>query len=242
MSELSIPVLMVPFLNRPDLLCRLVDSIDFPVDQFVVVDNSHDTNWKSIRASKGVYPKDRNKIMQPNAGVAASWNQVIKQFPASWWLLVNNDIEFAPGDLEKMAVASAQHPGVGCLYGNHGASFWAVTAHGINTVGLFDENFYPAYCEDCDWSTRADLLGVERKNVPFIKSRHGDDQMTGSCTIYSDPVLRAKNGHTHQGNMDYYVAKWGGSPGKETYETPFNAGGPVDVWRFDTKRRATQLW
>jgi GT2 family glycosyltransferase len=237
-----IPVLGIPVYNRLDLLERCLKSIDFPVDVIVIIDNSPEQNL-----SEEYFPaksKEYCVVTHPNAGVAASWNEVIKLFPAPWWMLVNNDIEFAPGDLERMAKVAWSRPDVACGYGNHGASWWFVTEAGVDSVGLFDENIYPAYLEDCDWSYRADLLGIQRLcDVPGCRSRHGDGVMKGSCTAASDPKVRENNHRTHKGNFDYYVSKWGGINEKEVFRRPFNNPSlPLDYWKYSPARRARQQW
>ncbi len=247
-----IPVLTIPFLNRPDLLERCLTSIDYPVDRLVLVDNSSRSIGRAVAERQAPGRCIRLHIIEhANSGVAASWNEVIKLFPAPWWLLVNNDIAFAPGDLEKVSAFISKEytrndaPPLACAYANHGASAWAVTLHGIQTVGLFDENIFPAYLEDCDWSYRADLLGARRANIPDCHLIHGDDFQTGSCTVNSDPRLQRLNATTHGGNFDYYRRKWGGSNGQETFKVPFNhPHWPVWAWKFEPqiRLRQQQVW
>lgn len=232
-----IPILTIPIYNRRDLLLRCVASIDHPVERLVVVQNGYEDG--TVEPPKCV--KDFTLIRHPNAGVAASWNEVIKLFPADWWLIANNDIQFTPGDLTRMDEA-IQRGEVGCYYGNHGASWFGVTKAAIQAVGLFDENFFPAYLEDCDWSCRADLLGVNRTTVQECRSIHGDAKSTGSCTIMSDQAVRDKNHRTHGRNFEYYRRKWGGINGQETFKTPFNEPNwPIQHWMFDPDFRKGQL-
>ena len=246
-----IPVLGIPHYNRPDLLLRCVKSIDYPVKHLVIVANGLPSETPPDFVLRDT--ADRNLvenvrvITHPNAGVAGAWNEIIKLFPAPWWLISNNDIEFAPGDLQKLGdcvtatIGKLDQPGK--IYGNHGASWFAITAHGVATVGLFDENIFPAYLEDCDWSYRADLLGVRRFTIEDVHARHGDDKFTGSATIMSDAGLRKKNHRTHGGNFDYYRLKWGGINEQETFKTPFNQlDWPVWAWKFDPAMRAKQQW
>lgn len=232
-----IPVLAIPLYNRRDLLLRCVASIDFPVGHLVITQNGGEDG--TVQPPPCV--KNWTLIRHPNAGVAASWNEAVTMFPGDYWLLVNNDIEFAPGDLAKFHHDMSNDPTLGCLYGNHGASWWGVTQMGIERVGLFDENFFPAYLEDCDWSYRADLLGAKRASVNDCMAKHGDARATGSCTIMSDPQLRRKNGITHGGNFRYYRKKWGGNNGEETFKTPFNEPNwPVWAWKFEPQFRKEQ--
>ena len=262
-----IPVLGIPHFNRPDLLLRCLASIDYPVEHLVIIQNGLDKDmpplvsvWHELdhlppdhQPGQPVndYVRHVKKLtvlkFDPQAGVAGAWNTIIKQFCAPWWLIANNDIRFAPGDLEKMGdcvtATMDKTSAAGLFYGNHGASWFGITAGCVALAGLFDENLYPAYLEDCDYARRCDLLGVARVNVPDCAAEHGDERLTGSCTVNATPELQQNNMRTHGGNFEYYRAKWGGLNGRETFSTPFNEPHwPIDFSRFDPFRRAKQLW
>ncbi len=243
-----IPVLAIPQLNRKDLLLRCLKSIDHPVDRLVIVQNGNDNEmltplqWVSIRAERSI--GSVIIIKHPNAGCAGSWNEVIKLFPAAFWIFSANDIAFAAGDLEKMANAAIDHAHEFThLFGNHGHGFFCVTKRGVEKLGLYDENIHPAYLEDCDMMTRCRLAGEKFMDVPGIAAIHGDGRLTGSCTINSDPKFATANGRTHGGNFQYYVRKWGGVNEKETFTTPFNdPHWPLWSWKFEPETRARQQW
>ncbi len=226
-----IPVLVVPILTQPELLGKLLDSLDHPVGRIVIIDNG-DVVGQLAETAGPV------RVIAPghNLGVGASWNLGMKATPdAPWWLISNHDIEFGPGDLAR--ADAAVEPGAAALYYMLGMAAFAVTRHAVRAVGLFDENIHPAYNEDLDWGRRADLAGVVKVQAGFTGSH------VGSATIYSDPVLRAANGPTHMANDAYYAAKWGGSKqGGETFSTPFNRGGHVGDWRLDIDRLRSQAW
>ena len=260
-----IPVLGIPHLNQRDLLLRCIRSIDYPVEMLVIVDNGRyelsDSVLIQTAAGANAAIRCLCHIWHPNAGVAGSWNEVIKLFPADYWMLANDDIQFTPGDLEKMVKAAEdsniQHStlniehripnGAGMVYGNHGASWFAITRPGVEAVGLFDENLWPAYLEDCDWGYRADLAGIRRVTVPDCHAIHGTatdgaDGTKGSRTVNSDPRLAEANMRTHGRNFEYYRAKWGGNNGEEKFQTPFNdPHWPIAYWRFDPLLRAKQM-
>ncbi len=251
-----IPVLGIPTLNRGALLRRCLESIDHPVDRLVIVQNdrghpevSATVEWAETQAGEFHRWKRCEVITSTaNFGVSGSWNTIIKLFPADYWMLVNDDIQFAPGDLAKME-AAANYRGdtackteAACFYANHGASFWIVTKLGVEQVGLFDENIHPAYLEDCDHSTRADRLGLPRVNVSGCASIHGENGR-GSRTMYADPNLTRECRRTHGNNFVYYRAKWGGINEHETFKTPFNdPHWPIWAVKFDPKLRAMQQW
>ena len=241
-----IPILGIPTYNQPRLLRRCLLSIDHPVGRVVIVDNGGPNPvTKDPAIADYRFPINGSLCISQhdNAGVAASWNEIIKLYPAAWWLLVNDDIEFAPGDLAKMDAFMTEYPRAACGYANHGASFWGVTASGIERVGLFDENIYPAYLEDCDWSYRADrLLGPHgRMNVPDCHATHGWPAMRGSCTVNATPQLQAAGSRGHSGNFNYYQRKWGGVNEHEVFRTPFNdPNWPLWAWKFEPETRARQ--
>ena len=92
-----IPVLGIPYYNRKDLLLRCVASIDYPVETLVVVQNGNEDLEMGIGIcllNPHLAKTRLVHIKHPNAGVAGAWNEIIKLFPARWWMLVNNDIEF----------------------------------------------------------------------------------------------------------------------------------------------------
>lgn len=220
-----ISVLAVPVLNRPDLLNRMLASVDIPVGRLIVIDNSRD----------GITPS-RGEVIRAgaNLGVAASWNLAIKVAPmAPWWAIVNSDLRFAPGDLARLAEHMTTSNGIGCL-----AEFAAfgISAQAVERVGWFDENFVPAYCEDTDYRRRCALAGVPIADLP---SQVFHDS---SSTLRSDPHLGNENARTYPENVAYYRRKWGGWIGEEVHTTPFGRGGSVADWSLDLRRLRELGW
>ena len=217
-----IPVLGVPVLNRGDLAARMLGSVDVPVEQQLVVLNGDADRTRQELAGFDVTFIDPGH----NLGVAASWNFIIRARPAApWWLIVNADIEFGPGDLERLAEAMGwSGPRIACLY-EFGA--FAVNAEAIDTVGWFDENFHPIYYEDNDYRRRCQLAGV-----PVVKliSRTRHDNSSTIASGYAD-----HNQRTFPSNGDYYATKWGGPPGQETCTTPPHV-------TLDRRRLANNAW
>jgi GT2 family glycosyltransferase len=230
-----IPVIIVPILNQPEMIDRLLGSIDYPVERVVIIDNGGvvDPFIGGRRATP--FPVH---VINPgaNLGVGASWNLGIKaNVTAPWWLIVNHDIEFGPGDL---ALLDAEvEPRSATVYKMLGLAAFAITPPAIQMAGFCDENIHPAYNEDLDWERRMVLGGVIVRDVRFTGSH------VGSATIGFDAVLRYQNGRTHPDNDRYYAAKWGGAKqGGETFETPFNRGGDVADWTLDIDRLRNNAW
>jgi len=86
----------------------------------------------------------------------------------------------------------------------------------------FDEGFVPAYHEDNDFHRRLQLAGFGERiyglNIPFLHY--------GSATVNRSPDIRAQWQPRFAACQRYYVEKWGGLPGSETFTFPFNQSLP----------------
>ena len=233
-----IPLLGVPVLNREDLAARMVASVDHPVEELLVVVNAP-TDKRVIMATtilEAAQPNGnigRTLFSFPsfNLGCGGSWNHIIRHRPAGpWWLIVNADIEFAPGDLANLDLAMHTNPMVAHLF-EFGA--FALNCATVDRVGWFDENLHPMYFEDNDYKRRMLLHGV-----PLMKVA-GNTRHDNSSTIGSDQRLAARNQETFGLNAAYYLEKWGGPPGREVFTVPFDGAGERPVSR---QRLASQAW
>jgi hypothetical protein len=103
-------------------------------------------------------------------------------------------------------------------------------------VGLFDENFVPAYFEDNDFDYRCRLA-----EVPFTGLPAGMSHKISS-TLRSSKHYQDANSYTFPLNREYFRQKWGGSPYREVFTTPFNGGGSIKDWVLSIDRLADQSW
>ena len=112
----------------------------------------------------------------------------------------NHDVSFEIGFLEEMNTA-AQDKETQIVFGNAGdfnlGSFdlFLIKDTLIQSHGLFDENFYPAYCEDADYIMRMHnnpVKGVYGLNKKYYHGESFDYYETGSNTRKDDPNLTSK--------------------------------------------------
>ena len=213
-----IPVMIVPILTRPDLLDRMLDSVDYPVEVLIVIDNGHALPGNFAHRD---WAQDAYLLRMPsNLGVATSWNLGIKATPhAPWWLIVNFDVTWPAGSLaqfdtedapEVLRLADASPP-------------WSAFSIGedvVAQVGLFDEYIHPAYGEDNDYERRCEAAGV-----PVVQSGIPVDHLNSSTL---DAGYRAANERTFVANMQYHAAK------------AFR--GDLSEGRWSLKRRREQSW
>jgi GT2 family glycosyltransferase len=193
--------LIVPVLNRYDLLERMVSSIDYPVQHLLIIDNGASTVMEDISIDVPDCVEHTTYLPMPaNLGVAGSWNLGIKSFPyADRWFIASNDVQFEPGALERLSEARRDEI---TLSGDF--PFWQAFCVGYEAVrrlGLFDEGFFPAYFEDNDYRRRAEHAGVTitKLQVPMTHDN--------SSTINSDDMLRQRNASTFSANNSYFEDK-----------------------------------
>ena len=192
-----IPCMIVPILKGPDILRRMLDTIDYPVRKLIIIDNGD-----ALRETAGwpVEHVQSTKVikMPANLGVAGSWNLGIKADPfAPWWLITNFDVEWPDGSLRMFAeqasgadVLLAQSPQPYCAF--------AVGEDVVQRVGLFDEGFHPAYFEDNDYELRCAIEGVKvkRSTIPIV---HHNSSTIG----YFGEI----NNRTYASNAEYMNGK-----------------------------------
>jgi GT2 family glycosyltransferase len=227
-----IPVLGVPILNRPDLLYKMIDSIDVEVERLLIIDNG------GVVAPSTMNKAERVITPGQNLGVAASWNHIMAEtLDAPWWAIINSDIVFAPGDLDRLAKHMDNSTGLEGMVATLGSfSAFGINQAAVIKAGTFDENFHPAYFEDNDYQYRCVLTGVQIAGLPA-----GLAHQTSS-TIASSNLYRDQNYRTFGVNSDYYRIKWGGSPLHEKYTTPFDRGGEPRIWELDAMRVESLKW
>ena len=233
----SIPVLGTAIVNGTNWLYRLIDSVDYPVDEFVIINNNgRDEITTELDLLKSYKHKYINKIkvahMPQNIGCSGAWNLIIKSYMLSpFWVIVNHDIKFSPGILEQL-YASSYDNNYGVIHAEEdkfGIGKWdlfLIKDWTIKQCGLFDENLYPAYDEDLDYVMRMINTNIKPKflGIPYL---HGDVDYatTGSQTWRTDLSLKDKLYHSMRINENEYMdKKWGeGWRMCSPFKTPFNS-------------------
>jgi GT2 family glycosyltransferase len=193
--------LIVPVLNRYDLLNRMVSSIDFPVKHLLIIDNGASTVMEDVGIDVPACVEHTTYLPMPaNLGVAASWNLGVMSFPyADRWFFASNDVQFHPGGLQALSEARTDEITLSSMF-PHWQAF-CLGYEAVRRVGLFDTSFFPAYCEDDDMTRRADHAGVKivHVDVPMVHDN--------SSTINSDRRLLEKNATTFASNISRFEEK-----------------------------------
>jgi GT2 family glycosyltransferase len=153
--------------------------------------------------------------MPHNVGVSGSWNLLCQTLFAKGYThvaLLNDDIIWrkTADEIEDYIDANPND-----FY--LGLGTWCLFVIPLTTwekVGKFDEQFFPAYFEDNDYCLRMRLEGLKRDMSPFFNP----EVFRNSQTIAKDPSLNTN----FDRNRNLFIEKWGGSPGQETYKSPYN--------------------
>jgi len=195
---MSIPVLIIPVLNRFDLLEQCIQSIDYPIDNLLIIDNSN-----SYILPDGLYAGSVQVLNMPaNMGAAGSWNLGIKCFPHSpYWVIGSNDTHWNSGALLKMEESSSENR---LVLSTEGWNTFSVGSEVVKRVGLFDENYHPAYYEDGDYAERMKKLGVQDW---LVGSEVDVNCLGASTTLHSNQKFEELNKVTNESNYQYFSRK-----------------------------------
>ena len=195
-----IPVMILPTLTRHDLAADMLASIDYPVGLLIVVNNNAEATFQSTNFIPDMVADYRVLDMPANLGVAGSWNLGVKCSPfAPWWMVVSDDVVFAPGALEKFANECSPDSLTICEEWPH-YQFFGLGENVVAEVGLFDENLYPANFEDDDYQRRCETAGIEFRvvNVSHSHVKQG--------TVHASEWV-AQNARTYNANENYFARK-----------------------------------
>ena len=232
-------------LNGGEDLWNQYKCIDYPVNRYFILDNSMGKD-PSVRETIQKIQNTKNKFIKEvvvvtnamNVGFSGSVNQIIKQnIDCNYWCILSVDWHPQPKQLAKLGKRLEQ-PFVGllCDKSQNGYSSLVISPELLYEAGYLDENFFPAYYEDNDHRYRMKLVDMQWEYLPL------DYQHIVSATIKKDPAIFQKNQYTFKENGRYYIEKWGGLPGQETYTSPFDMDLPVDYWIYDPVRSQRQRW
>jgi GT2 family glycosyltransferase len=196
-----IPVLGFATLKRFDLAQRLLDSIDYPVEHLVIVDNSGTNTWNPTQPET---VKNLWMIRVPfGLGLVGAWNLIVKSTPyAPYWVLVNDDAWFEQGALDVIA----QEADSDALSFPHISPEWSCIILGqkvVEEVGLYDERLYPLYFDDNDYERR-----IRNANLP-VKRINAIVHHDNSSTLKSG--YDEKNAFTYGRNQKLFESKVAGN-------------------------------
>jgi GT2 family glycosyltransferase len=237
-------VLFVPTLGLDlSLLERLATSVDYPIRSKVAFNNGEPGALDWFRYTHPDWIVKESAF--GNLGVAGSWNFCAKMFPEEpCWILMNDDAWFLPGYLEKIVKVANEYEKEPIIYLNNSNAYYCFvwTARGKRNVGDFDDNFWPAYYEDCDYRVRLNSLGYNG----FVYALQGLEPLPHGKPKTGGINYKAMLDGCGLLNRQYWYYKWGNQNFEEaTYQTPYKDHRlRVDQWAWYPEQRAIrkQIW
>jgi hypothetical protein len=212
----------IPFVNREELLRIAVNSAGSFKDSLVLIDNSADGSLVADALSwgcevvrvPGVSPMSFSQTMN-------FINHLAGERGCGVVIVMHNDAEAGAGVPERLLqiATDLEKSGEkwGAIFTNYDA-LCAFNRRATTETGRWDVAL-PQYFADDDYYYRMQLLGYRIHDSKLQVTHHGGS----SSTIRSDEKLWLINGITFPLYHRYYVRKWGGAPGRERYEAPFNS-------------------
>lgn len=240
-----IDVICTAVLRSGPKLYQHFKTIDHPIKRYFIVDNSCGQDPSVPAAIKRIYSEQPEHISEivvletvQNTGYPGAVNLAIRQnTDCRHWVFTGFDWYLEPGELECLDAVIDDYPnGMTLGLGNDEMCGTVFTPDLLKVVGYLDENFYPGYFEDNDYRYRQKLAGAQMSSFP-LESTH-----LTSSTLHSSKQFEERNQVTFAKNFEYYVEKWGGPPGRELYQSPFNLGYPISYWNYDPKRIESLRW
>ncbi len=227
-----IGLVLVTYACWPGKLFDSVAEFDEPLLWSVHHHGSDDAFADRI-AGLGERSNVRVHMHRENRGLSRSWNEGMKELyeaGARRVLVVNDDLHFVPGGLERF-MRFADDAGDFGLAFTAGLELSASPYAGevrdqdfacciipettISRIGYFDENITPAYYEDLDYHRRCALAGL-----PVVITDRVNVEHDRSFTIQSGDEIKQSAMTAMGRNFTYYHRKWG-PPGQEIFLSPF---------------------
>jgi len=203
----------IPTINRADLLIPTVWHYvnDFPNVDIHIIDNGK----QGLKSAFSKFPNVFIHEQEKNLGVAASWNLLcdIIYRTKDYALILNDDVYLGYGS--SVINDCIKEYGLCLVKSTTSFEVFLMNKHYYNTIGAFDESFYPAYYEDSDYIYRIKLFGVHF----FIDEILNPKTQVISGTYDKNPEL-VNNAMAR--NREIYIKKWGGMPLLERFIKPYN--------------------
>jgi GT2 family glycosyltransferase len=249
----KIGVIVISYNADPEPLFNSIQASGHGVRLYVFL-HGQDARLKARLESVTAATNSRYFPYGINRGVARSWNEGLRASLDDGneaTLLVNDDLFFYGNGFDVFAdfvlsesrrvpefgtisafgldTGTSGSVGAGKFHQRphwQGAACMAIGRKAIETVGYFDQNFWPAYFEDADYFRRLELSGVPNLWDERILLEHNRSQ-----TVRSDFLLKRLHDERTRRNEQYYIRKWGGlrgwggpdePPGQEFFTHPFN--------------------
>lgn len=215
-------VAFCPYVNRPDLLLRVLASCRDASLSLTIINNSGSDIFHS--PDGGTEPPEGVAVFDPPVPLSFTQSmnlefKLAKESGAKYCLHMHSDALIPPDVFGKLVDYARRMDSEGRKFGVLYTFYDILACYNVEAaleIGGYDTHF-DSYYSDNDMWCRFRRAGYECHDTHIEGVTH-----EGSATINSDPKLRLIHSITFPFANMYYVAKWGGQPDHETFKTPFN--------------------
>lgn len=208
----------IPALNRIDLLQQVILDVWEIWNDLTIIDNSPNgfaVKPETLKVHRGLVPMSFTQSMN------WEFRDTLRQ-GKKFCVHMHSDSVIPEGAIAELLKQAREIDASGRKWGvvfAHYDILCVYNAAVCEEIGGYDTTFHD-YFSDNDFYHRMEAEGYERFNATGITIGH-----LGSQTINSDPYLKFVTANvTFPLARQLYAAKWGGEPGKETFQIPFNGG------------------
>lgn len=236
--------------SNPELLEKCINSWYSDIYKCIIFDGHNSQN-----IFIDIYDRIKLKVNytifnNQHLGCSGSWNNIIKycfdELNYDFLIMVGSDTEMQPGFLEDIIQDFKNQQLDFAVNSKYIFNCWIMNRKCYEIIGLWDENFFPAYFEDVDYRYRIKLSNIKygevgKNSIDLFSHYH-------SATIKCNSDFNEKNHKTFLMNGDYYIKKWGNNGQEdniEIYKTPFNNPNlsikewTIDKYEYDRKK---EIW
>ena len=212
---------VIPVLNQFKMAIDCIASIDYDEDIHVEVVPNYRLGLPLSAAwnigAQACFDKGCHYVLIVNDDILLNMHTIgnmVKFFRETECVLVT--AHNMRGLIEPDAILNTVFDEDASFYEAPDFSCFMITESTLTKVGLFDASFTPAYFEDNDYHRRIILGGYKAFKCMNAKFYHYGSQTQNSVSngIVTSPMFDK--------NRNHYVEKWGGVPGEEKFEHPYN--------------------
>ncbi|MCB0311058.1 MAG: hypothetical protein KDD42_07475 [Bdellovibrionales bacterium] len=203
----------IPYVSSLETLSTALGSVKSLAKFVTIIDNSDSED-------PALYELGIN-VFRPPVPLGFSQTQNLMREMAfanylDFYLFMHSDAESQENSAEKLVQLASDSPmDWGVIYTNYDA-LCALNCSAVRKVGAWDWRGLDWYFADCDYYRRIELAGFQiiRSGLPVAHR----PSRTISSDSHLQHVIELKNRIAHI----YYIFKWGGAPGQESFTIPFD--------------------
>ena len=229
--------IFIPVVNRFDLLEKAVKGIKLDLyDEYIIFNNSEQ------EIPEGVYSGTQFRIWQPERRMTFTETQnIMRQYAIdneyNFYSFMHNDGQVHDDtDIELVKYAESCSENWGVIFTNYDV-LCAFNTKAFEKIGVWGDENWPTqqngYLLDNDYYRRVRSLGYVIKELGDREITYVPMDRVGGVSHFGSATLKNEREQSLWDSQikniyDHYSKKWGGEPGQEKYDYPYDIK-PSDI-------------